>query len=136
MSMSEKNFLYENESRLIYEACHDVWKEFAGAFKESVVDKSLAIACKSKGLQIESQKRINLFFKGERVGNYVIDQVVNDIIIIELKCKQFLTPEDIQQFWRYLKATKYKLGFLINFSPKRIEIIRRVYDTAREKLAA
>lgn len=136
MPCSENIFLYEHESRLIYDACHEVWKEFAGAFKESIIDKALTIALKNKGLTVENQKRINLFFQGQKVGVYVIDQVVNDKIIIELKCKVFLTDEDIKQFWRYLKATNYKLGFLINFAPKKIEIIRRVYDTAREKIVA
>ncbi len=74
-----------------------------------------------------------MFFKGEKVGTYVIDKVVDNKIIIEMKCKIFLTTQDIKQFWYYLKATDYKLGFLINFSPKKIEIIRRVYDTARVK---
>lgn len=40
--------------------------------------------------------------------------------------------EDEKQFWRYLKATDYKVGFLINFGNK-LEIKRRVYDTARDK---
>ena len=133
MTGSENNFLYEHESRLIYDACHEVWKEFAGAFKESVIDRALTIALKNKGLIVENQKRINLFFQGQKVGVYAINQVINDKIIIELKCKVFLTDEDSKQFWRYLKATNYKLGFLINFAPKKIEIIRRVYDTAREK---
>ena len=132
---SEK-FLYESESRLIYDACHEVWKQFAGAFKESVIDKALTVACQSKGLGVEDQKRISLFFQGQPVGTYVIDKVINAKIIIELKCKPFIHPDDINQFWRYLKATPYKLGFLINFGPKKLEIIRRVYDTARVKQAA
>ena len=60
----------------------------------------------------------------------------NDKIIIEIKCKVFLTQEDIKQFWHYLKATNYKLGFLINFGPKGVKIIRRVYDTARQRSIA
>lgn len=128
-----KDFLYEKESKLIYGACHEVWQEFTGAFKESVIDRALSISLKRKGLRVEDQKRISLFFKGEKVGTYVIDKIVNDIIIIELKCKIFLTTEDIKQFWHYLKATKYKLGFLINFGPKKIEIVRRVYDIARDR---
>jgi len=129
----KEKFLYERESRLIYDACHEVWKQFAGAFKESVIDKALTIACKNRNLIVEDQKRINLFFNGQKVGTYVIDKIINDKVIIELKCKNFLTEQDIRQFWRYLKATNYRLGFLINFSPTKIEIIRRVYDTARNK---
>ena len=53
------------------------------------------------------------------------------LIILELKCKPFISKEDEKQFWRYLKATPYRLGFLINFSPKKLEIKRRIF---RERL--
>ena len=57
------DFLYEKESYIIRGACFEVWKEFGGAFKESIVDKALSKALKSKGLQIEDQKRIDIYFK-------------------------------------------------------------------------
>lgn len=57
--------------------------------------------------------------------------VVQDKILIELKSKPFITREDQRQFWLYLKATQYKLGLLINFSPEKLDIHRRIYDKAR-----
>ncbi len=63
------------------------------------------------------------------------DKVVNEIIIIELKSKPFLTNGDIKQFWHYLKGTEYKLGFLINFGNK-LEIKRVVYDSVRSQSAS
>lgn len=131
-----ENFLYEQESRLIYDACHEIWRNFGGAFKESVVDKALTLALQKRNLTVEDQKRVDLFFEGVKVGVYVIDKTVNDKIILEIKCKNFIHEDDIKQFWRYLKSTKYRLGFLINFSPSKVEIIRRVYDTARNKNVA
>lgn len=126
------DFLYEKESKLIYEACSEVWKKFGGDFKESIVNKALTIALKKKNLFVEDQKRVEIFFDEKKVGTYIIDKVIDNKIMIETKCKEFLTKEDERQFWRYLKATNYKLGFLINFSPKRVEIKRRIYDKARK----
>ena len=125
------NLLYPQESELIYEAYKEVWKNFGGAFKESVVNKAALIALKNKGLKVENQKRIDLYFNQQKVGVYIPDKIINQIILIEEKCKQFITQEDKKQFWYYLKATDYKLGFLINFSPKSLEFIRRVYDRVR-----
>lgn len=137
MSNGVKNIrddlLYQEESSKIIEACKEVYKQFGGSFKESVIDKALTIALESKGLKVESQKRIDIYFAGIKVGAYVPDKVVNEIIVLELKCKPFLVKEDEKQFWRYLKATSYRLGFLINFAPKRLEIKRRIYDLARDK---
>jgi GxxExxY protein len=94
----------------------------------------LQIALKTKRLEVETQKRIDIFFKNEKVGIYIPDIIVNGKIIVELKCKPFLTKGDIDQFWKYLKGSEYKLGFLINFGQERLIIKRVVYDTARSAL--
>jgi GxxExxY protein len=127
------DFLYEKETYLIRGACFEVWKEFKGMFKEKVIERALCIAIKNKGLDTESQKRIDIYFQNEKVGTYVPDIIVNKIILIELKSKPQLTKQDEEQFWKYLKGSKYKLGLLINFSPHKLIIKRVVFDTARDK---
>ncbi len=123
--------LYPNESEMIYDAIQEVWKEFRGAFKESIVERSLEIAFRNHNFNIERQKRINIYFNQELVGTYVPDFILNDIILIELKSKAYITQEDERQFWRYLRATPYRLGFLVNFGSQGLEIKRRIYDQAR-----
>ena len=83
--------------------------------------------------RIEDQKRIDIFYNNKKVGTYIPDKIINNSIILELKCKPFITKEDKRQFWYYLKASPYKLGLLINFGSKNLEIYRRIYDKAREK---
>ena len=68
MNNKVKNFLYKKESYLIRGACFDVWKNFSGAFKESVVDKALTISLKKRELKVENQKRIDIYFEGEKIG--------------------------------------------------------------------
>lgn len=127
-----ENFLYEDESYKIRGACFDVWKNFGGAFKEKIIDKSLTIALEKRGLMVEEQKRIDIYFENKKVGTYVPDKIVNGCVLLELKSKQFITKQDIDQFWKYLKGSEYKLGFLINFGPNELIIKRVVYDTARK----
>jgi GxxExxY protein len=127
------NLLYEEDTFKIREVCREIWKEFGGNFKEKIVDRALTISLKRKGLKVDLQKRINIFFWGEKVGTYVPDKIINDHVLMEVKCKPFLMKEDKRQFWYYLKASPYKVGILVNFSPRKLEFIRRVYDLAREK---
>ena len=150
--MKEKrdDFLYEKESYDIIEACREVWQEFGGSFKEAIVDKALEITLRGRDYKVESQKRIDIYFRGEKLGTYIPDKIVNGIILIEIKCKSFIaskmldisgvppviTKEDERQFWHYLKASPYKLGFLINFSPQKLEFKRRIYDKARKNQPA
>ena len=106
------DFLYEKESYEIRGACFDVYKVFGGAFKEKVVDRALTEALKNRGLEVEDQKRINIYFKGKKVGVYIPDKIVNNSVLLELKAKSFLTKQDTDQFWKYVKGSEYKLGFL------------------------
>jgi len=126
-----ENLLYEKESYLIRGACFDLYKKFGGAFKETVINKALVTELKQKGLLVETQKRIEITHRGEKIGVYVPDIIVGDKILIELKVKPFLIQEDAKQFWYYLRGSNYKLGFLVNFGSRKLEIKRRVYDKAR-----
>lgn len=130
----EGKLLYEDITFKIRGACFDVWKKFGGAFKEKVVDNALTIALENKGLQVKNQVTIEVQYEGKKVGTYRPDKIVNDLVLLELKCKPFLTTEDKRQFWLYLQGSQYKLGLLINFGTKNLEIERRVYDEARSHI--
>ncbi len=82
-----QDFLYEKESYEIRGACFEVYKAFGGAFKEKVIDRALTKALEKQGLKIEEQKRIDIYFEGEKVGTYVPDKIINDCILLEIKVK-------------------------------------------------
>src|SRR5476649_2643881 len=103
MTKIVKDFLYEKESYEIRGACFDVWKQFKGSFKESIIDNALTIALEKRGLKVECQKRINIYYENKKVGTYVPDKIINEIILMELKSKEFITRQDIGTFWDYLK---------------------------------
>lgn len=127
------DFLYENESYQIRGACFEVWKRFGSVFKESVYHKALVKEFKDRGVLFTDEKAIGVVYKGEKVGVYIPDFIVADKIIIELKVKPFLAKEDERQIWYYLRGSNYKLGFLVNFGSDKLEIRRRVYESARSR---
>ncbi len=129
---NDDDFLYADVTYKIRAACFEVWNEFGGAFKESVIDRALTIALEKQGLHIQNQVRIDIYFDGHKVGTYVPDKIVEQVVLVELKCKPFITNEDKHQFWQYLKGSEYKLGLLVNFGSKNLELVRRVYDKARK----
>jgi GxxExxY protein len=129
--------LYKQESYLIQGVAYDIYKQFRNNYKEKVYHNAFYLGLIYKEFKVEKEKRIDIYYNGKKVGTYTPDLVVNDIILIELKAKPKLTKEDIKQFWYYLKGSKYKVGYLINFGdPSGIQIIRRVYDTARKKISS
>lgn len=133
MKRKVSDFLHEKESYAIRGAAFEVWKSFKGVFKERVMEKAMEKELTDRGFIVESQKKIPIHYKDVKVGSYVPDLVVNNCVVVELKAKQFLLQEDERQFWYYLRGSPYRLGFLINFGPRQLEIRRRVYDRARER---
>ncbi len=127
-----EKLLYEQESYIIRGACFNIYKKFRNTQKESVYQRALTEELKNAGLKTEREKQLPIYHLGTKVGVYIPDILVNELIILELKAKPFLHKEDLQQFWHYLKNSEFKLGFLINFGePNGVKIIRRVYDLAR-----
>lgn len=126
--------LYKQESYIIQGGAFEVYKQFRNRYKEKVYSRSLGFYLQEHGLSVETEKQIPVYFNQKKVGIYIPDLVINNCIFVELKCKPAITNDDIKQFWHYLKATDYLLGYLINFGqPKGVQIFRRVYDTARNK---
>ena len=126
-----KDFLYEKEAYALRGACFDVWNALGGGFKEKVVEVALKKALLKRGLSVESQKRLKVYYEDEAIGVYQPDFVINDCILLELKVKPALAVGDRKQFWQYLKGSHYRLGFLVHFGSERLQIHRVVYDRAR-----
>ncbi|MFC1620994.1 GxxExxY protein [Candidatus Omnitrophota bacterium] len=124
--------LYEKESYDIRGVVFDIYKQLRSGHKEKVYQNALYLGLREKGLDVDKEQKIKIYYTGKDVGTYVPDFIINRTVLIELKAKPKLLQEDIKQFWQYLKGSGYKLGFLINFGARNgVEIVRRVYDTAR-----
>ena len=105
-------------------AVFEVSKELGFGFLEKVYENALLLELRTRGIKAESQVPIKVNYKGQTVGDYFADIVVDNRIILELKTVESLQNIHIAQILNYLKATGYKLGFLINFSHPKAEVRR------------
>lgn len=129
------DFLFEKESYIIRGAAFEIYKKFRNTQKEKIYLKALAEELKTKGLTVEIEKQIPVYYRNKKIGIYTPDLIINNCILIELKAKPFIHKQDKEQFWHYLKNSNFRLGFLINFGDSEgVQIIRRVYDRARKKI--
>ncbi len=102
-------------------AIFEVNKVLGAGFLEKVYENVLLVEFRKMGLVAKSQVPINVTYKGERVGEYFADIVVEETVIVELKVIKSLEKIHEAQLLNYLKATKYKVGLLVNFThPKAI----------------
>lgn len=93
-------------------------------FLEVVYKNSLSLELAAGGLNVTKEKCFPVHYRGERVGRYVADIVVNEAVIVELKVVEALTAAHAAQVLNYLKASGLPVGLLFNFGKPRIEVRR------------
>lgn len=101
---------------MIIGACMEVHKKLGSGFLESVYSEALELELKKIGIPYEKEKKLPVYYDEKILNKYFrADFVCYNSIIIELKATKFLVDADRQQTLNNVKATKFKLGLLINF---------------------
>ncbi|MCP4362413.1 MAG: GxxExxY protein [Chloroflexi bacterium] len=117
---------YKDLTEKIIGCSYRVYNTMGFGFLESVYEKCLLLELKKAGLQAQAQQPITVFYEDEIVGAFVVDIIVEDAIILELKSiRQIITAHEVQLV-NYLTATHKDVGLLINFGEKRVEVKRKV----------
>ena len=118
---------YNNISKQIINAAIEVHRELGAGLLESVYEYCLLAELKYRGLRAERQVQLPLNYKGNQLDKeFVIDILVEDKVILELKSVEVILPIHEFQLLTYLKLSDRKLGLLINFNvPQLRDGIRR-----------
>ena len=116
----------------IIKAFYAVYGELGYGFLERVYENSMAIELRAMGLKVVQQAPIVVRYRGQVVGEYSADLLVEDKVIVELKAAHALADAHEAQLLNYLKATVYEVGLLLNFGPKP-EIRRRAFSNSRKE---
>jgi GxxExxY protein len=113
---------------------YNVANKYGKGLKEIIYQKALEEELVIKSIPFESQKRINIYSveTGKVLGTYVPDLLVKNLVIIEIKATTFSTKQDEQQQLLYLRASKYEVGYLVNFSTPKLYIKRSIYTNDRK----
>lgn len=105
---------------------YGVYNKLGYGFLEKVYEKALLIELQKMGLKAQCQYPISVFYDGEIIGEYFADLFVDETVIVEIKSAKNISVEHEAQLLNYLKATRKKVGLLMNFGPKP-EFKRRVF---------
>ena len=95
----------------------DVHRNLGPGLMESVYDVCLSRELSKAGLFVERQILLPVVYKGELLDkDFIIDQLVEGEIVLELKSVESILPVHEAQLVTYLKLSNKKLGLLINFN--------------------
>lgn len=111
---------------------YDVYNELGHGFLESVYRNSMRLALIEKGLSVETEVPIAVFFRGNNVGDFRADLIVEKSILLELKTAEAIVKTHEAQILNYLRSTVLEIGLILNFGPKP-QVRRLLFDNDRKQ---
>lgn len=106
---------------------YEVSNLLGAGFLEKVHGRALARELGLRGLKVSLQVPYPISYKGQAIGEYIADMLVEDKLIVELKCVERFSNEHMAQCINYLKASNLTLALLINFQKPKVEWKRIIY---------
>lgn len=115
-SIEELKTRYEAETYQVIGAAMEVHRQLGCGFLEAVYGDALAFEFKEKNISFEREKKIDIYYKGEKLEHYYqADFLCFDHIVVELKAVSELVKSHDSQVLNYLNAKGYEVGLLFNF---------------------
>jgi GxxExxY protein len=102
-------------------AVFEVSNTLGAGFLEKVYERALLREFALRGIQATVQESIAVMYKGYCVGEYFPDLLVEESLIVELKCVERFTNEHVAQCLNYLRATGRTVCLLVNFQKSKVE---------------
>jgi len=127
----DSKYKHSELTDLIIAVFYEVYNELGFGFLESVYRKSLCLALLQKGVSVEQEVPVTVFFRGQNVGDFRADLVVDRTILLELKTAEQIVAAHESQVLNYLRSTALELGLILNFGPKP-QVRRLLLDNSRK----
>jgi len=122
---SHKGYDFGELTGKIIGACIEVHRVLGPGLMEVDYQRALVYEFQAQGLDFSREVNIPIYYKGHKITTRRVDFIVGDCMV-EIKAKREFDPEDYMQTLAYLKASGYKVGLLINFGRKKVEVKRLV----------
>ena len=130
----KQKLLHQDLAKVVIGCFYTVYNTLGYGFLEKVYENALVIELRQKGLKVQQQFPIEVFYKGNNVGKYFADLLIEDKIILELKAAEIISQAHLVQLQNYLKASQIELGFVFNFGPQP-KFERRIFQNIMPQVA-
>jgi GxxExxY protein len=85
----------------------------------------MIIEMQEKQFTVEQEKLLHVYYRNQIVGEFYVDVLVEEKVIVELKSVQHLTKDHEVQVVNYLNGLHLDIGLLINFGPQSVDVRRK-----------
>ena len=128
MNTDERRLTLDQITDNIIRLAYLVSNTLGCGFLEKVYENALAMELREHGCDVQQQARISVYYRGQIVGEYIADLLINNQVVVELKCVKSFDDIMYAQCMNYLKATGITVCLMLNFAKPRVEVKRFVHN--------
>src|SRR5438445_5104391 len=123
---TDKALIESNLTEHVIGVFYSVYNELGCGFLESVYENAMALALRVAGFDAAQQVSLSVKFRGQAVGTFRADIVVEKRVVLEINAVERLALVHEAQLINYLKTSEIQVGLLLNFGPH-AEFKRRIF---------
>ena len=126
MDANERELILKEEVYAVVGCAIEVLNVRGHGLHEKIYENCLCVECRLRGIPYTQQERHRVMYKGQVVGAYVPDLVVEAKLIVDTKTIERITDHERGQMLNYLRITGLPAGVILNFKHARLEWERLV----------
>ncbi len=133
MTNTNEKILYKDLSYKLQGLFFDIRNDLGSGHKESIYQKALEKELIAAGVKFIKEPSIKIYSqKGEFLGLYRPDFLIEDKIIIELKAVEHISRQETARVYDYLRNSKYELAYLVNFTSSKLYMKRYIFTNEKK----
>ena len=110
-----RGLLEEARTRSVIAAFYQVYRELGFGFREYIYSRALATVLAARGHRVAREVPAMVYYQGEPLAQQVLDMIVDERLVLEIKATERLHPNASVQLFSYLSATRLEVGLLLHF---------------------
>jgi GxxExxY protein len=116
-SFDPSRYKHQETTKTVLRCFYEVYNELGlGSWNQSTKRRWHERSWR-RALGVKRQFPLPVFFRGQQIGDFRANLLVNDVVIVELKAARILEPVHEAQLLNYLRANRFEIGLLLNFGP-------------------
>src|ERR1035438_375816 len=126
----EDAFPCPEETHALIGCAFEVLNELGHGLNEKLYENSLVVEFKRRSIAFDEQRRFEVLYKSEYVGEFIPDLIAYGKVVVDAKCIDRITDHERAQMLNYLRIAKLPGGLILNFKHAKLEFERIVLSTA------
>ena len=122
--MIDKNYLLSDVTEQVIGCAMRVHSGLGNGFPEVIYQRALALELEANGVSFTREKEHPIYYRDVRIGSRIVDFLIQDKLLLELKATSEINDTHFAQIINYLTAFKLEVGLLINFGQKSLQYRR------------